>query len=200
MLIINEENFEAASVASDFLRDGKIISFPTDTVYGLAVDASNIKAVDALYQLKNRDHKKPIAIFVKDLASAKKIFFFDKKAEEIAQKFFPGALTLVLKTRVEASQILAPNLNSNNDGFLGFRIVDSFFIKKLFEKFSGILAVTSANFSGEKEAKNSQEIKNKFPKLDLIIDGKTSLQAASTVIKVVDEKVNILRQGPIFYE
>ena len=77
---------------------------------------------------------------------------------------------------------------------------DSFFIKKLFEKFSGILAVTSANLSGEKEAKNPQEIQDKFPKIDLIIDGEVSLQMPSTVIKVTNENVNILRQGPIFYE
>lgn len=200
MRIINEENPKAAEIAADLLSTGKVISFPTDTVYGIAADACNVKAVESLYKLKNRDHKKPIAIFVKDIESAKKIFFFDKKAEEIAKKFLPGALTLVLQTKPEASQILAPNLNNNDDGFLGFRIVDSFFIKNLFEKFSGILAVTSANISGEKEAKDPQEIQNKFPKLDLIIGGKISFQSPSTVIKVTNQKINILRQGPVFYE
>lgn len=198
MRVINERDIDAADIASDFLKNGKIISFATDTVYGLAVDASNSKAVDDLYQLKNRDQKKPIAVFVKDIEAAKQIFVFNKKAEEIAKKFLPGALTLVLQTKPQTSPILASNLNSNNDGFLGFRIVNNKFINDLFEKFSGILAVTSANISGEQEAKNPQEIKNKFPELDLLIDGKISSQAPSTVVKITDEETIILRQGPIF--
>ena len=77
MLIVNENNPNAATLASEFLRDGKIISFSTDTVYALAADASNFQAVETLYQIKNRDPEKPIAIFVKDLDAAKKIFFFE---------------------------------------------------------------------------------------------------------------------------
>ena len=150
MKIINEKDFAAVDIAADLLKAGKIISFPTDTVYGFAVDASNKEAVTNLYQLKNRDQKKPIAIFVKDIASAKKIFSFSKKAEEIAEKFLPGALTLVLPIKCGTSLELASNLNNNHDGFLGFRIVNTDFIKKLFEKLDGIIAVTSANLSGEK--------------------------------------------------
>jgi L-threonylcarbamoyladenylate synthase len=198
MKIINEKDSAAADIAADFLKAGKIISFATDTVYGVAVDASNEKAVASLYQLKNRDQKKPIAIFVKDIASAKKNFSFSKKAEEIAEKFLPGALTLVLPIRPETSLDLASNLNNNHDGFLGFRIVDTDFIKKLFEKFDGILAVTSANLSGEKEAQNAQEVAKKFLELDLLIDGEITSKTPSTVAKIIEDKITILRQGPIF--
>jgi len=197
MLVINENDSNAATLASEFLHDGKIISFSTDTVYALASDASNFKAVEALYQIKNRDPKKPIAIFVKDLEAAKKIFFFEKKAEEIAKKFLPGALTLVLQTRDEAFLHIASNLNKNSDNFLGFRVVDNFFVKELFKKFDGILAVTSVNISGAIAATNPDEIKNIFPNIDLLIEGEISHQPASTVAKIIDNKITILRQGPV---
>lgn len=197
MQVVSEQNPEAVQIACEFLRAGKIISFATDTVYALAVDASNSKAVEDIYQIKNRDEKKPIAIFVKDLDTAKKIFFFDKKSEEIANKFLPGALTLILETRPEALRFLAPNLNKNQDNSIGFRIVDSFFVSKIFKKFSGILAVTSANISGEKPAINSDEIKNIFPNLDLLIEGKISRKTASTVVKIINQQITILRKGPI---
>jgi L-threonylcarbamoyladenylate synthase len=197
MLIVNENDPNAATLASEFLRDGKIISFSTDTVYALAADASNFGAVETLYQIKNRDPKKPIAIFVKDLEAAKKIFFFEKKAEEIAKKFLPGALTLVLQTRNEAFSYIASNLNKNSDNFLGFRVVDNFFVKELFKKFDGILAVTSANISGATAATNPDEIKNILPNIDLLIEGEISHQPSSTVAKIIDNKITILRQGPI---
>jgi L-threonylcarbamoyladenylate synthase len=197
MLVVNEKDPNAATLASEFLHHGKVISFSTDTVYALAADASNFKAVETLYQIKNRDPKKPIAIFVKDLDAAKKIFFFDKKAEEIAKKFLPGALTLVLETRDEAFSYIASNLNRNSDNFLGFRVVDNFFVKELFKKFDGILAVTSVNISGATAATNPDEIKNTLPNIDLLIEGEISHQPASTVAKIIDNKITILRQGPV---
>ena len=197
MLVVNEKDPNAATLASEFLHHGKVISFSTDTVYALAADASNFKAVEALYQIKNRDPKKPIAIFVKDLDAAKKIFFFDKKAEEIAKKFLPGALTLVLETRDKAFSYIASNLNQNSNNFLGFRVVDNFFVKELFKKFDGILAVTSANISGATAATNPDEIKNTLPNIDLLIEGEISHQPSSTVAKIIDNKITILRQGPV---
>jgi len=200
MLILKESEKNVADLACEFLRAGKIISFATDTIYGLAVDASNPKAVEDLYKIKNRDEKKPIAIFAKDLSAAKKIFFFDEIAEKIAHKFLPGSITLVLKTKNEASFLLAKNLNQNDDGFLGFRIVDREFIKKLFEKFDGFLAVTSANKSNEAAALNAREIEKYFSNsnLDLLVDGgQSAQQIPSTIIKIHNKNITILRQGLI---
>ena len=70
--------------------------------------------------------------------------------------------------------------------------------KKLFENFGGILAVTSANLSGESEENDPQKIAEKFPQLDLVIDGKISYQKPSTVAKIINNEITILRQGPIF--
>jgi L-threonylcarbamoyladenylate synthase len=198
MLVVKESDGDAIELACKFLRAGKIISFASDTVYGIAVDASNFKAVAALYEIKNRDPKKPIAIFVQNLAIAEKIFFFDEKSEKIAKNFLPGSLTLVLKTRKEAWSFLASNLNQNDDNFLGFRIVRNDFIEKLLKNFGGILAVTSANKSNQEAAVNATEVEKYFAtsKLSLLVDGGSSKQKIpSTVAKIFDKKITILRQG-----
>lgn len=197
MLIVKEKDHNAVGIACEFLRAGKIISFATDTIYGIAVDANNYKAVESLYKIKNRDEKKPIAIFVKDLNAAEKIFYFDETAKKIAKKFMPGALTLVLKTKPEAFSNLASNLNRNIDNFLGFRVANSFFVKKIFENFDGNLAVSSANLSDQKNAISATEIAKTLPNIDLIIDGGTCDNKASTVAKIFNNKISILRQGPI---
>jgi len=198
MQIIKESDHNALELACDFLRAGKIISFACDTVYGIAVDAGNFKAVENLYKLKNRAKNKPIAIFLKDLEVAKKIFSFDKTSTEIAEKYLPGSLTLVLKTNVEALSNLASNLNQNDDGFLGFRITNYKFVQDLLEKFGGIIAVTSANLTNEKPAINAAEVEKYFNDLNLLIDGGTcEKKVASTVAKISNNQIQILRQGPI---
>ena len=203
MLVIKESQSDAVEKACKFLHLGKAISFATDTVYGIAVDASNFKAVEDLYKIKKRDTKKPIAIFLKDLRLAKEIFYFDDVAQKIAEKFLPGKLTLVLKTKAESVKKLAKNLNQNSDEFLGFRIVENNFIQVLLKKFDGILAVTSANLSGDKPANSSQEVKKYFAKSSLVallIEGENSdlkNSEASTVVKIFNQKIDILRRGAI---
>lgn len=199
MRIIKESDPQAINITADYLRGGKIIAFATDTVYGIGADASNFDAVDKLYKIKKRSSQKPIAIFLKDLAMAKKIFYFDKLAEKIAEKFLPGSLTMVLRAKKNKFN-LAKNLNLQNNDFLGFRIINRSFIVDLFNDFNGILAVSSANISGEESASCAQEVKKYFSQLelDLLIDGaKSGQELPSTVVKIDDEKLEILRQGPI---
>ncbi len=196
MLKIKESDPAALNLACEALHAGKIISFATDTVYGLAVDACNFKAVEALFALKKRDPKKPVAIFLKDLDAAKKIFYFDKVAEKIAEKFFTDSLTLILEVKPQAASSLASNLNLNDEKFLGFRIVNHNFVKNLLDKFGGILAVTSANPSEKKAATSAAEVEEYFANtnLDLLVDGsKSKNQTASTVIKILDGKPQVLR-------
>ncbi len=196
MQIIKESNPASVSQACKILRQGKVVSFPTDTVYGLAADASNFLAVEKIFKLKTRDPKKPIAIFVKDLAAARKIFLFDELAEKFAEKFSSQSLTLVLEMKPDISDKLSSNLNLNNEKFLGFRIVNHNFVKNLLAEFDGILAVTSANPSGENAALSAEEVEKYFAnsELDLLIDGgKSKNTTASTVIKITKEKAEILR-------
>ncbi|NBV06355.1 MAG: threonylcarbamoyl-AMP synthase [Proteobacteria bacterium] len=200
MKIIAQNNPQSIDLACKFLRSGKAISFATDTVYGIGVDACNEKAVELLYLLKKRDPKKPIAIFVKDIATAKDIFDFDETAEKISKKFLPGSLTLVLKQKSQTKIKIAKNLNLDAENFLGFRIVDCDFVKKLIAAFDGVLAVTSANPSGLEPASKATEVEKYFVNsdLDLIIDGgNLTPKNISTVVKVAGKKIEILRHGAI---
>src|SRR3989338_5764071 len=95
MKIISQNDKNAIKIAVDFLKNNKIISLATDTIYGLAVDASSKIAVDALYDFKKRQKSKPIAIFLPNLAMAKEIFVYDEISQKIAKIFLPGALTFV---------------------------------------------------------------------------------------------------------
>lgn len=199
MLVINENTLESVKIACQFLREGKVIAIPTDTVYGLAVDATNSHAVNRLYQLKKRAINKPIAIFLKDKNQIKKIFTDNNLLDKISEEYLPGKLTIVCKLRDNPQIKLANNLNLNDQNYLGFRIVESFFVKKLFEQFNSVLAVSSANLSGQKVAISADEIVDNFDELDLVISGKILDSQASTVIKIEGDNYSIIRQGQIKY-
>jgi len=196
-MILSEKNPKAVEKAIALLKQGEVIAFATDTIYGIAADATNPKAVEKLYQLKKRDEKKPIAIFLPNIKSAQQLFTFDKITKNIVEKYLPGALTVVAKVNEEAKKILAKNLNYNDDNFIGFRIVDSLFIKNLFAKFDGILAVSSANISNSQPAHSADEVAQYFPSLALIISGEIKYKKASTVIKITANKIELIRQGAL---
>lgn len=197
MKIISEIDPFSIAIAADYLRAGKVISFATDTVYGIAADASNSKAIEQIYSVKKRNKNKPIAIFLPNLAMAERILIFDEQAKKVAEKFQQIPLTLILKKRSEALINLASNLNEN-DEFLGFRIVQKNFISELLKNFGGVLAVTSANISGDEAAISGDQVKNYFNSkgIDLLIDGGIcEKKIPSTVIKVSDNQITILRKG-----
>jgi len=197
MLVIDEKKSNAVDVAIDFLQKGKVICFATDTVYGVAVDATNSRAVDGLYKLKNREKNKPIAIFLKNLESAKKLFMFNDLASEIVEKYMPGDITVILKTTDFAKKILAKNLNNNDNNFIGFRIIDSYFVQKLFEKYNGILAVSSANEASQNPCISASLVKKNLKNLDLLIVGKKTSKISSTIVKIVDNELTLIRQGKL---
>ena len=197
MLVIDQKNPNAVDIAIDFLQKGKVICFATDTVYGVAVDATNPKAVERLYQLKDREKNKPIAIFLKDLEIAKKIFIFDNLSSAIVEKYMPGDITVILKTTDYAKKNLAKNLNNNDNNFIGFRIVDSYFVNKLFKKYNGILAVSSANKAFKDACISANSVKKNLKDLDLLIAGKKTSKTSSTIVKIDANKLTLIRQGKL---
>ena len=200
MLIIDQYHQDAISLAIEKLKNGKVIAIPTDTVYGLAVDAKNFDAVENLYRLKKREKNKPLAIFLKNLEQIKKLFIVEDITKKLIEKYLPGKLTIVAKIKDKTDIKLAKNLNEIDDDFLGFRVVDSFFIKKLFNEFDIILAVTSANISGNKVANSPNEIIKIFPQIELIISGDLLENSASTVVKINNSQLEIIRNGAIEIE
>lgn len=194
-MIISQYQQNAINFAISQLQNQKVIAIPTDTVYGLAVDASSFEGVEKIYELKKRDNQKPIAIFVQNLTMAKEIFQFNQLAEKIANLYMPGKITMILNVK-ENHFNLAKNLNYNNST-IGFRYVNSFFMAKLLEIYQKPLAVTSANISGFEVAKSAHDIAKIF-NLELIIDNEeTCNNLASTVVEITKDSYKILREGEV---
>ena len=175
----------AAEVAESILA-GSVAVIPTDTVYGLAAHPGIPSAVERLYSIKERDRKKPIALLVSDESVPAKLgFHMPPKALDAVQKFWPGALTIVLE----------------KDGTTeAFRCPDHDWTRELLSLCGGALRVTSANMSGEIPAVEAAKAFSELGlKADIIVDGgKSRIGVASTVAAFsADGSVKILRQGPI---
>ena len=196
--IASEEQQQAAlESASRIILAGGIIAIPTDTVYGIAASAWNAAAISRIYQVKERDANKSIAVLLGDASQALLIADeFSPKAASLAAKYWPGGLTII----VSKKNNLPPNI-SNNDK-IGLRIPDHPFIRDLIRK-TGPLATTSANLSGQPAAKTVEEFRIILgDQLDLIIDGGTVKGSgiASTVVDCTLDPVKILREGAISSE
>lgn len=199
MKIVKQNDPGATKIAAEILKNDGIICFATETVYALACNGSSDIAVAKLYKVKQRDLKKPVAVFVKNLATAKKFFHFNKIEEAIAKKFMPGMITMVLKKKTTAKQkIKVSLLLNNNDQNLALRIPDHQFCLELLNEFDGIIAATSANLSNQPAAVDfTQSLQYFQNKIDLIIDGGVCVhKIASTVLKVGDG-IKIIRPGVI---
>lgn len=181
------------------LNDGGIICFPTETVYALAADAANHEAVNRIYEIKGRENCKPLSVLVGDIYQARTIVQFNDNAEKLVSRFFPGPLTIILKSSK------ACNLSSyvNRDiGTLGIRMPDHILSLKLLKAFGRPLIGTSANISKEKPATNAQELlKTIGDKVDIIIDqGEVKLGISSTIVNLSEDQPKILRVGTITEE
>lgn len=163
-------------IAVNTLRNNGIIIYPTETLYGIGVDATNKKLVKMVFRIKRRKDKKFISA-VSDIKMARKYFMVNKDMEKLAKKFMPGPLTII-----------------DEDGF-SFRIPKDKLALKIIKKFRKPITSTSANISGKKIKGIKSIIKNFDGKVDLIIDDGNRKNMASTVFDIRTRK--ILRRGPI---
>ncbi len=179
------------------LKKGKVLAFPTDTSYGLAVDISNLKAIRRLYKVKGRDSKKPSSIVVPSVEYVKKITEWNKISQDLAKKFWPGALTIVAKLKAKSGKL---QVISANTGFLGLRIPKNNIALDLVKGLAGSITATSANVAGRPDCYSVEEIigqyKNNKLKPDIIINaGKLKKIKPSTIVKVVSNEAEVIRQG-----
>jgi L-threonylcarbamoyladenylate synthase len=184
-------NIETPKVCK-MLQDGGIIAFPTDTVFGLAVDAGNNDAVRKLFELKKRAREKALPIMI---ASIDKIDIIAQNisyiARELMHRYWPGPLTIVL----ERSSQVSPLVTGGGDT-VAVRIPDHPTALKILRSYGKPLAVTSANISGESEIISAVEVKREFGnKVDLILPGKVKHLIASTVVDCTVDPPVILRKG-----
>jgi L-threonylcarbamoyladenylate synthase len=188
MKILKTSN--ALDEAVKVLKEGGVIIYPTDTLYGLGVDATSKRAIKRVYKIKGRKFHKPLSICVANLKQAKKIVKLDEYSFEIAKKFLPGPLTLVVPQKKEMKYI-------SKNKKIAIRIPDNYFALKLLKKFGKPITATSANLAGKKDPIKFSDIDEKVKvRCDLIIDGGTCRFKKSST--VVDTKMKrVIREGVI---
>jgi len=156
---------EGIEKAAKVAKDGGIIVFPTDTVYGIGCNPYNKKSVDKIYQIKGRSKTKPFPILAYSYDVASEIVEFDKDSKKIADKFWPGPLTLILKLRDER---LKESLNLKEK--IAIRVPNNPCLLNLLKN-SKFLVGTSANISGENSFTKSQDCYQKIREYDIFLDG-----------------------------
>ncbi|MGE5392671.1 MAG: L-threonylcarbamoyladenylate synthase [Candidatus Saccharibacteria bacterium] len=184
--------------AVEVLVNGGIVVFPTDTSYGLAVDATNLTAIRRLYRLKGRGFDKPIHVIPPSRAYVGRVAIAGAAACKLMASFWPGPLTLVLPLRA-ADPALSKIKGSRG---LGFRWPDHPIAQALARKLKKPVTATSANVSGRPDAYSVGEVLRQFRgrrlKPDFYLDGGVLKKVIpSTIVYLDRNRVTILRKGPV---
>ena len=181
--------------AIDYLSQGLIIAYPTDTLYGLGVDALNTEAIESLYQLKRRSSHRPMSIMVPRNSWYNWVHDVPAYAEQLAKKYFPGPITMIMRAGSNLPDILTKTTN----GTIGIRVPNHPLCLRLLDTFKQPIITTSANLSNKPSAKTPEEIRDYFgDDIAMILEGDEEPSGvASTVIDVSDDEPVVIREGAI---
>lgn len=190
---VDKENpsLDVINKCADVLKNGGIAVFPTETVYGIGVDAFNSESLASLYEKKQRPLDKPLLMHVSGLEMAQTVAVLDDKTCELIKLHTPGPLTLVVKRKDNVPKIAVAGGDT-----VGLRFPSNKIFLELSKAFGKPIAATSANISGFKSAVNASELTPVMDVADIVIDGgECELGVESTIVSLVGEKPKILRQG-----
>jgi len=184
--------------AKKTLEKGNLVIFPTETVYGLGADATNINAIKKIYNLKKRPLNNPIICHFYNIKKIEENFEINSLDYVLANIFWPGPLTLILKKKITSN--IHPIL-SNNLNFVGCRIPNNVIALELLRSINFPIAAPSANLATKISATQLNHLSNELIEKSLLIDGGlTTLGLESTVLKTEKNKIKILRLGSITEE
>lgn len=196
MIIIKQENLDIQEIIN-LLEEGKTLVYPTETVYGLGCDATNQEAVDKIFTIKKRQQEKSVLMIVADLAMILDYVEWTSKLQELSDKYWPGPLTIVVPIKFKNN--LAQGVIAE-DNTVAFRVTDHPLAHELSKRLNRPIVSTSANITQMSNPYEIEDIlkmyKDEKEQPDLIIDGGIlPHQSPSTIVKLVDDKVIVLRQG-----
>jgi len=179
--------------AVSLVETGRIIVYPTDTIYGVGTNALNSKAILKIFEVKRRPLDMPLPVAVDGIEMAERLAVVTGYARSLIEAFWPGALTLVLpKKPVVPDAVTAGQRN------LALRAPNHVIPLKIIERSNLPLITTSANIHGAPSCKNAQEVLSQLGgRVDLVLDGGPAAGAASTILDLTAEKPRILREGPV---
>jgi len=182
--------------AARLILAGEPVAVPTETVYGLAADATNAAAVARIYEAKGRPSFNPLIVHVRDIRAAREIGEFDEAALALANEHWPGPLTLVVPLRLDAriASIVTAGLPS-----VGIRVPDHAAMQALLTACGRPLAAPSANSSGSiSPTRAAHVVKSLGGRIPLVIDGgPTRRGIESTIVAATGGPLRLLRRGPI---
>lgn len=180
--------FELAKIVSN----GGVVIYPTDTVYGLGCDPYNERAVEKIFQIKIRENK-PLPLLCNSLDYAQEVAYFDQISIKLADKFWPGPLTIILPIKDEVLKLLTCNTD-----FIGLRVPDNKVTLSLLLACGGYLVGTSANISGNESHYVASSVISELENFDaILIDDPITRNMESTVVQVKDNDIEIIRSGSI---
>lgn len=196
--LTNKTDYTKLKEPAKMIKEGGIVIFPTETVYGIGTNGLNEKAVKQLYEVKQRPLNKPISLLVNSIEMIEQVAKDITDIEyELIKEFFPGPLTIILKKKD-----IVPNILTANQDTVGIRMPANKIVIKLIE-YAGIpIATPSANISGRPSGTNIKDIMEDFDgKVDYFVDGGPSkIGRASTIVKIEKGIPKILRKGAISEE
>jgi L-threonylcarbamoyladenylate synthase len=189
----------AIAAAADILRRGGLVAFPTETVYGLGANAGDDKAVASIFEAKGRPRFNPLIVHVSDVSAAETFVEFSPLARELAAKFWPGALTLVLPRKPDARLSLLVSAGMDT---VAIRVPSHPLARKLIAAAGRSIAAPSANASGQVSPTTAQHVAQSLGEnVDLILDGgATAHGIESTVIGFENGTPVMLRPGAVARE
>jgi L-threonylcarbamoyladenylate synthase len=177
---------ERIAYCAALIRNGALVVFPTETVYGIAANLLDAKATRRLYRIKHRPRTKPFTVHIADIASVKKMGCrLDRKAALLARRFWPGPLTMILKSGAGRK--------------IGFRMPANKVALRLIKKAKVPVVAPSANLSGSPPPRSASDVLDQLGgKIDAVLDaGPTEIGTESTVVDMTSDPPKILREGAI---
>ena len=193
MLSINNQNPQPRLIkrAVEVLREGGIIIYPTDTVYGLGCDLSNKKGIERIYELKRRNKKKPLSFVCSDLKHISQHAKVTDYAYKTMKRLLPGAYTFILEASRLVPKIILPKRSTT-----GIRVPDNQICLALVRESGQPIISTSVKTADGEDLGDPHAIKEYFDRVvDLIIDGGNIIPEPSSVISIVDDNIEIIRIG-----
>lgn len=177
--------------AVEVLSDGGVIAYPTDTYFGLGCDLGSKKGIEKLYKLKGRDRKKPLSFLCPDLSDVAKYAHVSNFAYRTMKSLTPGAFTFIL----EATR-LVPEAMMSKQKQVGIRVPDSELARALAAALGRPIVTTSATNADGEPLIDAKDIKDVLGHgLDLILDSGVRLMEPSTVVSLMGDQIEVLRQG-----
>lgn len=181
------------------LKDGKLVVFPTDTVYGIGTNAYDGEACERIYEVKGRPAYKPLVLLISDISMLEKMVDSIGLIEQkLMDAFWPGALTIKMKKKKN----VLPDVISAGDEYLRVRLISKGILHDLIKEAGVPVVAPSANLSGSFTGTKIENITREFDgKVDYLLDfGDIESDVTSTIVEVIDDKVNVIREGKITKE